>query len=59
MDDNKQLINADIRAALEKSLTAWDQLAKECVGPSVEEQRLLEMKSLLKDLKRKLDELSL
>lgn len=57
--DRKNGINKDLRSALEQSLAAWDQLSKECGGPSADEQRLHEMKSLLKDLKKKLEELSL
>lgn len=57
--DRKNGINIDIRSALEQSLAAWDQLSKECDGPSPDDQRLAEMKSLLKDLKQKLEELSL
>lgn len=53
------MISKDIKSALEKSLAAWDQLTQECSGPSAEEKRMEEMKSLLKDLKSKLDELSL
>jgi|GEM_PF-3438061 len=65
MDDSKTdkrnatSINKDIRSALEKSLAGWDQLMKECDGPSANDQRLTEMKSLLQELKAKLDELSL
>jgi hypothetical protein len=58
MDDNN-LIGKDLKATLEKSLAAWEQLSQECAGPSADEKRLEEMKALLKDLKSKLDELSL
>lgn len=52
-------LGKDIRSALEQSLAAWDQLSIECTGPSADEQRLTEVKTLLKDLKKKLEELSL
>lgn len=43
-------------AELKKALAAWDDLSKQAQGPSADEQVLSEVKSLLKELKSKIEE---
>jgi hypothetical protein len=41
---------------LKKALAAWDEICRHSNGPSADEQALMEVKSLLKEIKFKIEE---
>lgn len=56
-DDNKEIKRWQFASTdLKKALDLWDDLAREPMGPSPDEQKLRDMQKLIQELKNKLKE---
>lgn len=56
MDVNKKEKIVEAGLELKKALNTWEELSKDCSGPSADEQMLAEIQTLLKKLKTQIED---